>query len=228
MDASYWATAEVLIAIAQIGAARELPPPERLREEILALLQRMTAQCRKAGFSDSEIAEIHYALVAFIDDCILKSAWTGRTQWMSQPLQLQHYGEYTAGENFFRRMGMLLQRGDSARALETYYLCLALGFTGALPAEGAHTPQSYLQAARPRLPTAEEGAAISPHAIPRDHPSFISPRRPLVLGLILGCAFVAVLGLSLLRWSLSNTIDRTGQTLRAAAISQSKATGSDR
>jgi type VI secretion system protein ImpK len=229
MDAVYWATAEALIAAGQLGGVRDLPPAERLREEILALLHRMVSRCRQAGIADGEIAEARYAIVAFIDERILKSSWPGRDQWMSNPLQLQLYGEWTAGENFFARMRALIQRADASAALEVYYLCLALGFTGALPSSGAtQNLQSYLEAARVRLPRANPGAPISPHPVPNDHATSTKPRPPLILTLVLGCAFVVVVGLGLLAWSLGNTLDRAQRDLTGAGVAHTKAAGTGR
>ena len=74
-----------------------------------------------------------YAIVAFMDEQILRSQWSGRQQWMSQPLQLTYFNENTAGEGFFTRMQALEQRPNQAHVLEIYYLCLALGFRGTGP-----------------------------------------------------------------------------------------------
>ena len=68
--------------------------------------------------------------MAFIDERILKSNWLGRAEWMKNPLQLELFGEYTAGENFFTRMRALLNRREWSASLEVYYLCLGLGFHG--------------------------------------------------------------------------------------------------
>jgi type IV/VI secretion system ImpK/VasF family protein len=229
VDEMYHASVEALIAAAQIGVVRDLLPPDRLREEILALLQRMVARSRQAGISDPEIAEARYALVAFIDERILKSAWQGRDQWMSNPLQLQLYAEWTAGENFFARMRALLQRGDVSRALEIYYLCLALGFTGALATSGAtQNAQSYFEAARARLPQANLAAPISPHAISNDHHTSTAPRPPLVLALALGCAFVLILGLGLFSWSLGRTLEGAERELTSVGGAPTRAAGAAR
>jgi type VI secretion system protein ImpK len=224
----YWATAEALIFAAQVGAARDLPPPDRLREEILGLLHRMVAQCRQAGIADAITAEARYAVVAFIDERLLRSQWPGREQWMSNPLQLQLFGEWAAGENFFARMRAILHRGEAASALEVYYLCLALGFTGALPASGAQNLQSYLDAARARLPRANPAAPISPRAVPSDHPTSTRPRRPLILSLALGCAMVVLLGLGVLGWSLDATLDRAQRALVDAGAARGAAGGAER
>ena len=206
MSAIYWASAEVLIAAAQLGAERDLPPPRELREKLVNSLQQMVAKCRAGGVSDVDIAEAHYALVAFIDERILKSNWPGRAEWMNNPLQLQLYRELRAGENFFARMSGLLQQVTTPIALEVYYLCLALGFTGA---HGMQNARSYLEAAAAKVPRGRPGAPLSPRAVPADHYSLTAPRRPLALALALGCAVVVAVGLVLLSWSLGSVLSST-------------------
>jgi type VI secretion system protein ImpK len=225
VNAIYWASAEVLIAAAQLGTGHDLPPPDQLRADMLTLLQKMVARCRAAGIADTDTAEARYALVAFIDERILKSNWHGRAEWMNNPLQLQLYREYTAGENFFGRMGALLQSPQGSVALEVYYLCLALGFTGA--AVTGRNPQSYLETVRARFRSVDPTAAISAHAVPTDNYAFTAPRRPMVLTLALSCAFVVVLGLGLLEWSIATTVRRTERDL-AAETARVKAPGTER
>ena len=226
MNAIYWASAEVLIAAAQLGTERDLPPPDQLRSELLGMLQQMVSRCRAAGVPDADTAEARYAIVAFIDERILKSNWPGRAEWMNSPLQLQLYREYTAGENFFVRMRVLLSHPQAVLALEIYYLCLALGFTGA--AAAADNAQSYLEAARSRLATAGPGSPISLRAIPADHYNFTTPRRPIVLALALCCGLVVLLGLGLLGWSTSTTLQRTERALGAEAARARAAASAER
>jgi type VI secretion system protein ImpK len=229
VDSMYRGIAEALIAAEPLGSARSLPPPDRLREELLGVLSRMVSRCRQAGVPDAEIAEARYALVAFIDERLLKATWHGREQWMSNPLQLQLYGEYTAGENFFARMRALLQAGATSRALQVYYLCLALGFVGALPASRTtQSVQSYLEAARARLAQADPGAPISPHAVPieRRMPTTSNPR--LLLASVLGCAFVVIFGLGVLGWSLGNKLHGAARDLAVAGATRHRAAGAER
>ena len=165
----YRASAEVLLAAAKLGEPGALPGAEQLRQEMLGMLRNLVAGCRAAGVADTETAEARYAIVAFIDDRVLHSNWAGRAEWMKNPLQLQLYREYAAGENFFARMRALLHRNAPSAALEVYYLCLALGFMGALPgAGGAQTGRSYLEAAREQLTRSGRGGPIAPNGIPTD------------------------------------------------------------
>ena len=214
MDGIYQASAEILIAATRLGSDRDMPPPEQLRQELLGMLQHMVSRCRQAGVPDKETAEVRFAIVAFIDERILKSNWPGRVEWTNRPLQLQLYDTFSAGESFFVRMRALLESERESQALEVYYLCLALGFVGAPGAD--HQGQSLAAAARKRLAHVPAGAPLSLHAMPSDHYSATKPRRPMVLGLVLSCVLVAGLGVGLLRWSLDTRIARAERDLAAA------------
>ena len=102
-DQIYWACADALVLAVQLPAAASLPPASELQQRLMTLLDGIVAKGRKAGVPDVELAEARYALTAFMDEQILKSNWPGRAEWMNQPLQLQLYREFTAGENFFKR-----------------------------------------------------------------------------------------------------------------------------
>ncbi len=84
-----------------------------------------------------EFRDAKYALTAFIDELVLSSAWPGRDQWMARPLQLDFFGEHTAGEGFFTRLATLRQGGeDNVDLLELYYYCMQLGFEGTYKIKG--------------------------------------------------------------------------------------------
>jgi type VI secretion system protein ImpK len=84
-----------------------------------------------------KLQHIKYAMVAFIDEAVLNSAWSFRTTWMGNPLQLQYFGEHTAGEGFFKHLTELRQAGTQfLDVLEIYYLCLQLGFQGMYRVQG--------------------------------------------------------------------------------------------
>ncbi len=84
-----------------------------------------------------EFKDVKYAMAAFIDEVVLTSTWQGRLEWMSHPLQLEFFGEHTAGEGFFTRLANLRQGGeDNLHLLELYYYCLQLGFEGIYKIKG--------------------------------------------------------------------------------------------
>jgi type VI secretion system protein ImpK len=219
-DAIYWPSAPALILATQLPTAGTLPAPHDLRQRIIDVLDRMVGAARAARVSEAEIAEARYALVAFIDEQILKSSWPGRVEWMNQPLQLTLYREVTAGENFFARMRALLNHGGHESALEIYYLCLALGFRGAYGVSGnAQGLASFADAARERvvqrLPSA---AKLSPSALPRDRARETRGNRGALIGLLAGCAVVVLAVVIGLRVTLSASIRDAIRNMPSQAV----------
>ncbi|HEY6556244.1 MAG TPA: DotU family type IV/VI secretion system protein [Polyangiaceae bacterium] len=206
-DSIYWSSADVLVLAAELPSAH-LPSPAELRQRLLGVLERMVTSGRAAGVAEADLAEARYAFVAFIDEQILKSSWAGRTEWMSQPLQLLLYRENTAGENFFVRMRALLHDGRRPAALEAYYLCLALGFRGAYERAGDIGPiATFLESAREqlgkRLPTA---STLSPNArLPDRAPAEKFSKSPLLL-LLAGSVAVTVIVLVALSLSMRSAV----------------------
>jgi type VI secretion system protein ImpK len=216
----YWCCAEAMMLAAKLPQTPNLPPPLELRQRILTALDSMVGRGRADGLPDADLAEARYALVAFIDEQILKSNWSGRAEWMGQPLQLQLYGEYTAGENFFNRMRILLQQGGASLALEVYYLCLALGFRGAHGISGDHRALAgFHDAARQRVTQAwPAGPKIGPRAEPVDRlPARRTSNAPLI-GVVIGSLVVAVLVVVGLERLLSSKLEETLRSMSAQTI----------
>lgn len=101
------------------------------REQIIKsfdVLERMAFE-RQVGIPTVQDAK--YALAAFVDETVLASDNPKRREWMSDPLQLEFFGEHLAGENFFQKLNQLRQGGEkNIDLLELYYTCLQLGFEG--------------------------------------------------------------------------------------------------
>jgi type VI secretion system protein ImpK len=215
----YWVVAEVLVLAAQLPANTNLPPPAELRQRLTVVLDAMVGKARAARFGDEDIAEARYALVAFIDEQILRSNWPGRAEWMAQPLQLQLYGEYTAGENFFNRLRVLLQRGGDAAAVEVYYLCLLLGFRGVFGASAEpHALSEFVRIAEQHVRrVVPNSSKLGPHAEPKDQ---VKPPRasnaPFV-ALLAACSLLVLLCVGGLYW-------RARSELRQALIVLSAST----
>jgi type VI secretion system protein ImpK len=205
-DQIYWACADVLTLAVQLPSATALPPASELGPRLISALDGIVAKGRVAGISDVDLAEARYALTAFMDEQILKSNWPGRTEWMNQPLQMQLYREYTAGENFFKRMTALMQKSEPSTALEIYYLCLVLGFRGAYGVTGdMHGLSGLIESARQKLMLVlPPPTRIAPNALPFDRASAVRLSNALVYALVAGC-IVLVAGVL---WALSFALER--------------------
>ncbi len=206
----YRCCADTLSFAIRLPTAMDLPGATELRSRATGMLDAMVSQGRAAGVPDVELAEARYALVAFIDEQVLKSTWVGRTEWMNQPLQLISYREYTAGENFFVPMRSLLQSGARPLALEVYYLCLALGFRGAYGVSGEISAvASYVEASRrelgKRLPST---ALFGPHAQTRDHLGADRKSNALLISVIGGCVILVLLALVGMHFELRSEVQR--------------------
>jgi type VI secretion system protein ImpK len=105
--------------------------PDNFRERVMAGFDTLERMAFERQIPSSVTEDAKYALAAYIDEAVITSEWAGRTDWMSQPLQLELFGEHLAGEGFFRRLAELRQGGEAnTELLELYYVCLQLGFEG--------------------------------------------------------------------------------------------------
>ena len=166
----YWACSDPLTLASQLANARDLPSPDVLQRRVSSLFEQMTRKCRESGIPDEDANEAKYAIAAFIDEQIFRSAWPGRAQWMAQPLQLVYFNENTAGEGFFQRMAAL-QNQPYARSRPRDLLPVPLprlpGAVRGPRRRGARRPSSISSAAR--LGASAGGAdVISPHGEPRE------------------------------------------------------------
>lgn len=104
------------------------PSVPELRSYLLAELDSFVRDPTAQGVPEDEVAEGRFAIVAWCDEMILRSNWSGREEWERDTLQFQLYRTRNAGDEFFERLDRL--RADQNDAREVYFLCLALGFIG--------------------------------------------------------------------------------------------------
>jgi type VI secretion system protein ImpK len=189
----YATCAEVLILAVSFPHTPSMVTAAELRQRLQTALDSMVGKGRNAGIAEPDLADIRYAVVAFLDEQILKANWPGRGEWMSQPLQLVLFNQYTAGEHFFNRLRALLGEGR-AEAIAAYQLCLALGFrgqygTGADPTSLAHFNQSALQQVSRSLPRSDK---LGPHAVPADRAKQVKSSNAPLLAFAVGGMLLAL------------------------------------
>ena len=110
---------------------------DEFREQVLTEFTALEKKAFDLQIGMVELKDARYAMAAFIDELVLGSNWPGKLEWMSQPLQLDFFGEHTAGEGFFTHLSNLRQGGEeNLPLLELYYYCLQLGFEGAYKVKG--------------------------------------------------------------------------------------------
>jgi len=117
--------------ILQLQSAKNPGQPGALRQRIKKFLVKVEQACAAAGYREKEIGKALFALVAFLDETLISGNWPHQKTWRENPLQIELYKSYNAGEEFFNRLEQMLRRpAAEAEVLEVYYLCMVLGFKG--------------------------------------------------------------------------------------------------
>jgi type VI secretion system protein ImpK len=101
---------------------------EQVDADIRRLISESEAMCQKGGFSSADYDMARFAVFAWIDEMILSSDWPGKNRWLGEQLQRRYYATSDAGQQFFERLNRIGPHQLDVR--ETYYLCLAMGFSG--------------------------------------------------------------------------------------------------
>ena len=101
------------------------------RKKIKEMIGQMETNAQRGGFSAEETQQAKFALIAFVDELIITSDWPGREDWIANPLQMESYGRFDAGEEFYKKMEEFQRQPERHKAvLELYFICLGLGFKG--------------------------------------------------------------------------------------------------
>ncbi|HVN72012.1 MAG TPA: DotU family type IV/VI secretion system protein [Desulfomonilia bacterium] len=108
------------------AASAKQTPYDQARARILQLISE--SRTAASDFPLEDYDQARFAVCAWIDEAVMKSAWNERNVWQREPLQLKFYQTTNAGEIFFDRLNALAPHQNDVR--EVYYLCLAMGFMG--------------------------------------------------------------------------------------------------
>jgi type VI secretion system protein ImpK len=105
------------------------PALEPEREQILALL----AEADQKAATSSQLAHDYelarHALVYWIDEVLINSPWKHALEWRQRILEWDLFQERLRADRFYEKA----QEAEALAGtdpLETYYLCVALGFRG--------------------------------------------------------------------------------------------------
>ncbi|WP_428560284.1 MAG: DotU/TssL family secretion system protein [Solidesulfovibrio sp. DCME] len=101
---------------------------DQAREDLLGLFQAAQAKAAAAGFDPADSDAATFAVAAWADETVLRSAWEGAKRWQTAQLQQLFFNTHNAGVGFYDRLAALAP--GQAPARETYALCLGLGFQG--------------------------------------------------------------------------------------------------
>jgi type VI secretion system protein ImpK len=122
---------DLFVLAAYVKDAKNLGAPDTFRARLHHLFQSAEQRSKEAGIPHDTFAEARYAVTAFLDELIINSRWAHKEQWASRPLQYDFFGEFVAGEMFFKRLDAIRAAMPlNADLMEIYALCLILGFEG--------------------------------------------------------------------------------------------------
>jgi type VI secretion system protein ImpK len=108
------------------------------RERLRQLLLQVDHGAKKLQLEPEDVYQAKFAFSALIDEIVLMSSMTVRSDWERNPLQLEMFGEHMAGEKFFEVLEKLRIEGvRRAQTLEVFHMCLLLGFQGRYALGGA-------------------------------------------------------------------------------------------
>jgi len=123
-----------LLSYLQFLAQGEAPTDSAaLRTRLNGLLEEFRQAAEAGGTPAAAVDQARYGLIALIDEQIMTSNWPLKGEWLGKPLQMEHYGSFSAGEEFYTRLATLradLASQGSLEAIEVYLLCLCFGFRG--------------------------------------------------------------------------------------------------
>lgn len=178
----YWACADLLATASDLAAAKGgLPSADELRSAIDRQLMVMMERARSAGILMEDIVDAQYAIVALVDELLARvHGWGGNAEWRRRPLQLIRFNENTAGENFFRRLGVLETQPHRVHVMQIYFLCMAVGFQGRYFFGGGDSLLALYDRIGARVTEAAGPDVISPHGEPSDRRGLFQLEAPLV------------------------------------------------
>lgn len=102
-----------------------------IRHQAKEILHTFERQSLDNGVDAVVVSQAKYALTAFIDEWMSQRLETLSTLWLTHPLQLEFFGEVTAGARFFDYLNaMRIEAHRCIEGLEIYYICLELGYQG--------------------------------------------------------------------------------------------------
>jgi type VI secretion system protein ImpK len=107
----------------------ECPELEPERVKIVALLEEAGRQARVSARLASEFDLARHALVYWADEVLNNAPWPHAAAWQSRILEWQYFRERIRAERFYEEADKAL-RLESTDPIETFYLCLAMGFHG--------------------------------------------------------------------------------------------------
>jgi type VI secretion system protein ImpK len=213
MDRVTEVTEAVFNALAQIQRMDpdSTPMPEVIHQQLSTYIEQGLRAASRMGFSQQDVDDMRYALVALTDETVLQRGGPLADFWLPRLLQLRYFGENVAGQAFFHRLESVRRDPTRLEALRVYYLCLLFGFHGQYRVRGGQIELSDItERVREDLVRAKvipQELALSPHG-PRPYEAIADARRNLLLVWL--SVVAAVASVLLYIWLKLSLVDQAG------------------
>jgi len=211
-------SSECLTLILQLRAAKNVEDPVQLRIKVLEVLARFDRRARDVGHELEDVQNTKFALVAFLDEAITTSTFTGKEEWLGNPLQLELFARNDAGEEFFRRLQSLRQRPQAhTSVLEVYYLCLVLGYKGKFLFHDTESLRGLVNDTKADLLRGKErhtGQRLSPHGMPQENIARAVYKEVPLWMIGAGAAALAILFFLIMSWTISGAASEVTGLIR--------------
>ena len=162
---------ECFMLIMQLRTTDSYGDEKQLRKQILALFDRMERRAKRRHYDIKDIQKAKFALIAFLDETISSSNWQSKESWVANPLQLEIFNRYDAGEKFFQLLDRFRARPyDYIELLEVYFLCISLGFKGKYSLNDQQSLRQLIEETYSDYKTVgrEDGLELAPNCRPKD------------------------------------------------------------
>lgn len=104
--------------------------PEHVHHRLRGYVDEMIARGKGMKMTESDLADITYAIVGFADELAQRKPGAVCDFWHQRPLQMHYFGENIAGDGFFDRLERILTDPKRVEALSVYHMTLQFGFEG--------------------------------------------------------------------------------------------------
>lgn len=135
----------VLELLDRIGSGRGGSPDPK---EEAPRLKQYLGQLDARGRDEKDYELVKCALIYWIDEVLIGSTWSHAGRWKDQSLEWELLGTNDRAWLFYEKANVAKSLGRPD-ALETFYLCVALGFVGTYRAGAARTPTAKPSPAPP-------------------------------------------------------------------------------
>jgi type VI secretion system protein ImpK len=122
---------DLYLIVMNISPDVDMGTEDDIRRILKHYVDQFDQNCDAVNVDREKREYVKYALVALIDEKILKLPAKWSDPWRTHMLQLDYFDNMVAGERFYESLNTLLERPSRYYdAIEIYYLCLCLGFKG--------------------------------------------------------------------------------------------------